>query len=118
MVAAPRRFIIFYKMNKKFLTLNKVIIAVCLAVFVSLLSFAVFNKKGILRTTDLNRKLDDIKISISRLENENRVLVEAIHSYKSEDFQIEKIAREDLGMAKENEIVIKIVTEKKSPSNL
>tara|TARA_B100000959_G_scaffold71966_1_gene76297 strand:+ start:332 stop:649 length:318 start_codon:yes stop_codon:yes gene_type:complete len=105
-------------MNKKFLTLNKVIIAVCLAVFVSLLSFAVFNKKGILRTTDLNRKLDDIKISISRLENENRVLVEAIHSYKSEDFQIEKIAREDLGMAKENEIVIKIVTEKKSPSNL
>ena len=105
-------------MNKKFLTLNKVIIAVCLAVFVSLFSFAVFNKKGILRATDLNRKLDDIKISISRLENENRVLVEAIHSYKSEDFQIEKIAREDLGMAKENEIVIKIVTEKKSPSNL
>ena len=105
-------------MNKKFLTLNKVIIAVCLVAFVSLFSFAVFNKKGILRTTDLSRKLDDIKISISRLENENRVLVEAIHSYKSEDFQIEKIAREDLGMAKENEIVIKIVTEKKSPSNL
>ena len=105
-------------MNKKLLTLNKVIIAVCLVAFVSLFSFAVFNKKGILRTTDLNRKLDDIKISISRLENENRVLVEAIHSYKSEDFQIEKIAREDLGMAKENEIVIKIVTEKKSPSNL
>ena len=100
------------------LTVNKVILAVCLAVFVSLFSFAVFNNKGILRTTDLNRKLDDIKISISRLENENQVLVEAIHSYKSEDFQIEKIAREDLGMAKENEIVIKIVTEKKSPSNL
>ncbi len=100
------------------LTLNKVIIAVCLAVFVSLVSFAVFNKKGILRTTDLSRKLDDIKSNISRLENENRVLVEAIHSYKSEDFQIEKIAREDLGMAKENEIVIKIVKEKKSQSNL
>ena len=103
-------------MNKNFLTLNKVIIAVCLAVFVSLFSFAVFNKKGILRTTGLSRKLDDIKINISRLENENRVLVEAIHSYKSQDFQIEKIAREDLGMAKENEVIIKIVKEDKSPS--
>ncbi len=98
------------------LTVNKVIIAVCLAVFVSLFSFAVFDNKGILRTTDLNRKLDDIKISISRLENENRVLVEAIHSYKSEDFQIEKIAREDLGMAKKNEVIIKIVKEKKYKS--
>ena len=105
-------------MNKNFLTLNKVIIAVCLAVFVSLFSFAVFNKKGILRTVDLSRKLDDIKSNISRLEDENRVLVEAIHSYKSEDFQIEKIAREDLGLAKENEIIIKIVKEKKYKSKL
>jgi len=44
------------------------------------------------------------------------VLVEAIHSYKSEDFQIEKIAREDLGMAKKNEVIIKIVKEKKYKS--
>ena len=93
-------------------------IAVCLVIFVSLFSFAVVNKKGILRTMDLSRKLDKIKINISRLENENRVLVDAIHSYKSEDYQIEKIAREDLGMTKENEIVIKIFKEKKYKSKL
>ena len=104
-------------MNKYFLTLNKVIVAVCLAIFISLFSFAVFNKKGILRTIDGSRKIDDIKSSINRLENENLELRGAIRSYRSENFQIEKIAREDLGLSKKNEIIIKIVKEKNLPPN-
>jgi|TARA_B100000315_G_scaffold177855_1_gene166443 cell division protein FtsB len=100
-------------MNKKIFTLNKIIVAICLAIFVSLSSFAVFNHKGMFRTIDLGLKVDDIRSDISLLKKENRMLVEAIRSYRSENFQIEKIAREELGMAKENEIVIKIVNEKK-----
>lgn len=105
-------------MNKSFLSLNKIIVAACGVLFVFLLTYATFNKKGILRTIELGRKIDGIKESVRKLENENRLLVEAIHSYKSEDFQVEKIAREDLGMAKKNEVIIKIIREKKYPSDL
>lgn len=100
-------------MKKSFWSLNKIIVGICAAIFIFLLSIAIFNKKGILRTIDLNRKIAKIKNNISHLENENQVLAKAIQSYKSEEFQIEKIAREDLGLAKENEIIIKIIKENK-----
>jgi cell division protein FtsL len=96
-------------MKKYFWSLNKVILGVGLAIFIFLVSIAIFNKKGILRAIDLNSKITNIKNNITMLENENRMLVEAIRSYKSENIQIEKIAREDLGLAKENEIIIKII---------
>lgn len=96
-------------MKKNFWSLNKIVVGICAAIFLLLLSIATFNKKGILRTIDLSRKIGNIKNNISFLENENQALAEAIQSFKSDEFQIEKIARESLGLAKKNEIIIKII---------
>lgn len=99
-------------MKKKFWTSNKIKLAIAFKIFLILFMVAVFNKKGVLRVIDLTHHLDNIKNNITFLENENHMLEEAILSYRSEEFQIEKIAREDLGLAKENEVVIKFFAEK------
>lgn len=96
-------------MNNNFWSLNKIIIAIGLTIFIFLFSFAIFNKKGILRTFEVNRTLENIKGNISHLETENQQLKETIQSHKSEDFQTEKIAREGLGLAQKKEIIIKII---------
>ena len=105
------------KKNKKSLSFNKTILAICLFIFIFLFSIAVFNEKGLFKNIDLVHKIDSIKKKISFLENENEMLIEAVGSYKSGDFQIKKIAREDLALAKKNEIIIKIIKEEKESKN-
>ncbi len=100
-------------MNKRFWSGNKIKITIAFAIFSFLFAIAVFNKKGILRAIEVNRELTKMKSNIRFLESENKTLEEAIISYRLEDFQIEKIAREDLDLVKENEVVIKIIKEKK-----
>jgi len=100
-------------MNKRFWSANKIKVTIAFAIFGFLFVIAVFNKKGILRAIEVNRELTKMKSNIRFLESENKTLEEAIISYRLEDFQIEKIAREDLDLAKENEVVIKIIKEKK-----
>ena len=100
-------------MNKIFWSANKIKVTIGFAIFILLFSIAIFNKKGILRVFDINKELDNIRSKIDFLKNENQALVESINSYRIEDFQIEKIAREDLGLAKENEVIIKIIAEEK-----
>lgn len=97
-------------MNKKFWSLNKIKLAIAIKIFFVLLAIGIFNKKGILRAIDLGQQLTNIENNIAYTENENRLLEKAIRSYRSEQFQIEKIAREDLGLAKKNEVIIKIIT--------
>lgn len=101
-------------MKKSFWSLNKIIVTTGFIIFIFLLSIAVFNKKGILRTIDLGWKLNSMRSNIRQLDQENQMLIESIESYKSGKFQMEKIARESLGLAKENEVVIKIVKEKEN----
>lgn len=99
-------------MNKKFWSLNKIKLAIAIKIFFVFLAVGIFNKKGILRVIDLSQQLTNVEKNIASTENQNRLLEKAILSYRSEQFQIEKIAREDLGLAKKNEVVIKIITER------
>ncbi|MGB9677172.1 MAG: FtsB family cell division protein [Candidatus Ratteibacteria bacterium] len=48
------------------------------------------------------------KNEIARLEKENNILQEKIEKIKNDPFYIEKILREDYGMIKENELIIKM----------
>jgi cell division protein FtsB len=100
-------------MKKRFWSANKIKITIAFAIFSFLFAIAVYNERGILGAIEVNRELAKIKSNIRFLESENKTLEEAIISYRLEDFQIEKIAREDLDLTKENEIVIKIIREKK-----
>ena len=100
-------------MKKRFWSGNKIKVAIAFAIFSFLFAIAIFNQKGILKAIEMNRELSKMESSVRYFESENKALEEAIISYRLEEYQIEKIAREDLDLTKENEVVIKIIKEKK-----
>ena len=64
-----------------------------------------FSDRGIAELQDARRRVADLKSNISRLETENARLKAEIESAKSSTFAVEKIAREDLAMSKQGEVV-------------
>lgn len=72
---------------------------------VSLSLFTTFGERGLVHLWRLRaeqRKLDD---SNFLLQKENEVLRERIHRLRHDNFYLEKIAREDLGLVRPGEIV-------------
>lgn len=70
-----------------------------------ILGFALFGKKGILRTLQANRHYEALKAEVQQQEAVIRQLKEEIHSLRTDRQYIEGIARRDLGMVKEDELV-------------
>lgn len=71
---------------------------------VLLMSF-MFSQEGISELQRSRRRVAELEASIKRLEQENQQLESEIRSLKESTFALERIAREDLGMAREGEIV-------------
>lgn len=67
--------------------------------------FAFFGDKGILHLLRLKSELARIHEVNLRIEEENRKLKEEIRRLKHDKHYIEEIARKELGMVKEGEIV-------------
>jgi cell division protein FtsB len=64
-----------------------------------------FSDRGIAELQDARRTVSELERDISRLQAENVRLKAEIESAKISTFAVEKIAREDLSMSKEGEIV-------------
>ncbi len=64
-----------------------------------------FGDKGILHLLRLQKELSRIKEVNSKIEEENRKLKEEVRRLQDEKRYIEEIARKELGMVKEGEVI-------------
>ena len=85
-------------------TLKAVTLLSGVLTIVFLISFF-FSDRGIAELQEARRTVGELKSDIARLEAENARLKADIESAKSSTFAVEKIAREDLSMSREGEVV-------------
>jgi len=79
-----------------------------LLILISLLIFGIltfFGEKGILHLFRLRKELVRVNEKNFQLEEENQKLKEEVKRLKSDKRYIEEIARKELGMVKEGEII-------------
>ena len=69
-------------------------------------AYAVLSHGGLYDLWWVKRECRQFEMKNSRLQQEKAGLAEQINLLKYDDFYIEKIAREELGMARNNEIVV------------
>ena len=75
------------------------------ALILIILGFALFGQKGILRTLQANRHQAELEAELRDQEATIRRLKEEIEALRSDPKYIESIARRELGMVKEDELV-------------
>lgn len=83
--------------------------ALSLALFLILLASllnSLFGDRGVLGLLEARRELRQIEEEIAALRAENQRLIEEIRSLKSDPRAIEKLAREELGLLKPNEVAL------------
>jgi cell division protein FtsB len=79
--------------------------------FVLILGLLVFfGERGILHRLRLQKELARIKAENAKVDEENRKLKEEVRRLQTERKYIEEIARKELGMVKEGEIVYQFDT--------
>ena len=74
----------------------------------ALLVHDVFGAHGFLAMRRTRAEIEKVQKDIERINKENIQLAEEVRALKSDPRTIEKIAREDLGLAKDGEVIIKI----------
>ena len=79
-----------------------ILIVISLVIFGSL---TFFGEKGMFHLFSLQKELARIKEKNSKLEEENQELKEEVKRLQSDKRYIEEIARKELGMVKEGEII-------------
>ena len=80
-----------------------------LGVFVVvLLVHNVFGAHGFLAMRHTRQEIERVKKDIDRLNTENAQLEDEVKALKTDPHTIEKIARDDLGLARPGEVIIKI----------
>ena len=67
--------------------------------------FALFGEKGVIKIIQLRRERDRIIADVSRIQEENKRLQEEIRRLRDDPRYLESVARRDLGLIKENEIL-------------
>jgi len=71
----------------------------------ALILFALFAGRGIMQIYHLKEERDRIQGNNARLQEENRNLAEKISRLRNSKEEIEKVAREELGLVKKGEII-------------
>ena len=67
--------------------------------------FALFGEKGVIKIIQLRRERDRIIADVNRMQEENKRLQEEIRRLREDSRYLESVARRDLGLIKENEIL-------------
>ena len=67
--------------------------------------FSLFGEKGLIKIIQLRHERDRILADVSRMEEENKRLQEEIKRLRTDSRYLESVARRDLGLIKENEIL-------------
>jgi cell division protein FtsB len=73
-----------------------------------MLVFTIFGGRGLMQIYHLKEEREKIKIAAGRLSEENRKLAQQIERMKkNKKEEVERIAREELGLVKKGEIIYK-----------
>ena len=80
-----------------------IVIVVC--IIASIVIFSCFSERGLLKVISLKSKLKEMEAFNQSLQLENEECNEYIHLLKDDTRYIEKLAREELGLLKEGEMV-------------
>ncbi|MFN3135333.1 MAG: FtsB family cell division protein [Candidatus Kryptonium sp.] len=75
---------------------------------IALLLYLIFAEKGLMKRARVEIELNRLKKKIEIMEKENASLKQKIHKLETNPEEIERIAREKYGMAKEGEEVYNI----------
>ncbi len=93
---------------------------ILILIIISLLilgSLTFFGEKGIFNLVRLRKEVARIKERNLKLEGENQKLREEVKRLQSDKRYIEEIARKELGMVKEGEIIYRFDTSSKRKEN-
>ena len=80
-----------------------ILIVVC--IIASIVIYSCFSERGLLKVISLKSKLKEMEAFNESLQLENEECNEDIHLLKDDTRYIEKLAREELGLLKEGEMV-------------
>jgi cell division protein FtsL len=89
-------------------------VILCVAVFLLLLQ-DVFGTHGVMAMRRSQKEAADIKQEIERLTEENQKLEERVKALKSDPEAIERIARDEMGLAKPGEYIFKVPSSPSEP---
>ena len=78
-----------------------------LALF-ALLVHDVFDPHGFIAMRRTQKEIEQIRQQIGRVNNENKALTDQVNSLKTDPKSIERIAREEMGLARPGELIFKI----------
>jgi len=79
-----------------------------LAVLIAIISFLLFNEFGIVKYFKLKNEIDEIYLSIEETEENIEKMNAEIDSLNNSNIKIEKVAREEYHMLKENEQALEV----------
>ena len=82
------------------------------AVAVVVLTLAGFGASGFLRMSKVKQEIEALERDLASLRTQNAELTKTIECLRSDPLCIEKSAREDLGMAREGETILKFPSER------
>jgi cell division protein FtsL len=82
--------------------------AILAVLVVALLMHDVFGTHGFLAMRRTRSEMERVQADLDHLKRENQQLAEQIKELKSDPHKIEAIARDELGLAKPGEVIIKI----------
>ena len=85
---------------------------------VLLLGFALFGDKGVLRLVKAYHQKQELQAQVEQLQQENRRLQQEIEALKNDPQTIERLARQELGMVREDEIVYQFPPNKAAAKQL
>jgi cell division protein FtsB len=82
------------------------------AVILFILYFTVFGERGLLRIHHLSVEKEEIQNRVLTLQTENEQLKREIEALKTDRRYLESIARKDLGLVRQNEIIYQFPNKK------
>jgi cell division protein FtsB len=78
------------------------------ALLIAIISFLLFNEFGIVKYLKLRNEIRQIELRIKEAEEEIERMNAEIDSLKNSDVKIEKVAREEYHMLRENEEALEV----------
>ena len=98
--------------------MNKKLLVVLGLVFIFIMFiFSIFRQEGLLHICSLKKELNHIKAINEETKKQNDALKKSIYALKKDSEAIEKIARQKLGLIKEDEIVYQLESVKGKERN-
>jgi cell division protein FtsB len=76
--------------------------------FLALLIHDIFGPHGVIAMRRTQREIQQIQQQIGKINAENKSLAEQVNSLKTDPKAIERIAREEMGLARPGELIFKL----------